>query len=157
MPLFHSSSRSNDSVPPPPPAQTNHRSRGGGLFGRRSDSPEQYDRRNGNGAPSTRSSPSHSSGGGGFFSRRRSSSSSRSPDLKHDPSILAARQKVADAEAAESAADRALNEARVAVRGAKEQVKMLEQEVLEEARRAKVKQNEAKTIKKNTGRLGRHG
>lgn len=132
MPLFRSSSRSNDSVPPPPPAQTNHRSRGGGLFGRRSDSPEQCDRGNGNGAQSTRSSPSHGSGGGGFFSRRRSSSSSRSPNLKHDPSILAARQKVADAEAAESAADRALNEARVAVRGAKEQVKMLEQEVLDE-------------------------
>ena len=64
--------------------------------------------------------------------RRRRSSSSSSVDLKHDPSILAARQKVTDAEAAESAADRALNEARAAVRGAKEQVKILEQEALDE-------------------------
>ena len=35
-------------------------------------------------------------------------------------------------EAAETAADRALNEARAAVRGAKEQVKVLEQEALDE-------------------------
>ena len=53
-------------------------------------------------------------------------------DLKHDPSIVAARQKVADAESAESAADRALNEARAAVRAAKEHVRVLEQEALEE-------------------------
>ena len=53
-------------------------------------------------------------------------------DLKHDPSIVAARQKVTDAETAESAADRALNEARAAVRAAKEHVRVLEQEALEE-------------------------
>ena len=53
-------------------------------------------------------------------------------DLKHDPSIVAARQKVTAAESAESAAARALNEARAAVRAAKEHVRVLEQEALEE-------------------------
>ncbi|KAJ3525855.1 hypothetical protein NM688_g8341 [Phlebia brevispora] len=66
-------------------------------------------------------------------------------DLKNDPSIRAARQKVSDAEAYEREADRALGQARLAVREAREHVRMLEQEVLEEARRAKAKQAEAKT------------
>ncbi|KAI0744001.1 hypothetical protein C8Q80DRAFT_873978 [Daedaleopsis nitida] len=166
MPLFRSGSRNNGHASPPPPQTETHRN--GGFFSRRSDSPEQY-----NGAESNRSSSTRSSGGGGFFSRRRSSSSS--VDLKHDPSIVAARQKVGDAEAAEFAADRALNDARNAVRTAKNHVKILEQEALNEcvlcltfspqtslnvqlrARRAKMKQAEAKTIKKSTGRLGRHG
>ncbi|KAI0645847.1 hypothetical protein C8Q79DRAFT_1010743 [Trametes meyenii] len=151
MPLFRSSSPQQE--PPPPPSPTRSR----GLFGRRSDSPEHYQNgydANGNG--STRSGSTRS---GGFFSRRRSSSSdsNHSLDLTKDPSIKAARGKVTEAEAAEAAADRALNEARTAVRGAKEQARRLEQEVLEEARRAKAKQAEAKSIKKSTGRLGRHG
>ena len=131
MPLFHHNSNSQRS-PSPPPAQTTSPSRSrGGLFGRRSDSPETYDNNSTNGNGSMRSNSTRS--GGGFFSRRRSSSSdSGMTDLKHDPSIVAARQKVTDAEAAEAAADRALNEARAAVRGAKEQVRMLEQEALEE-------------------------
>ncbi|RPD78652.1 hypothetical protein L226DRAFT_610521 [Lentinus tigrinus ALCF2SS1-7] len=155
MPLFRSNSPPRDTAPPPP-AETNHKS--GGFFSRRSDSPEHMNGYNGynntNGASSVRSGSTRSSGG--FFSRRRSLSSD-SVDLKHDPSIVAARQKVSDAEAAESAADRALNEARAAVRSAKEHVKILEQEALDEARRAKAKQAEAKNIKKSTGRLGRHG
>lgn len=132
MPLFRSHSPTSQTSPPPP-AETNHKS--GGFFSRRSDSPDYANgtngHSNGNGADSVRSGSTRSSGRGGFFSRRRSSSSD-SVDLKHDPSILAARQKVTDAEAAEAAADRALNEARAAVRSAKEQVKILEQEALEE-------------------------
>ncbi|KAI0633577.1 hypothetical protein C8Q77DRAFT_1157771 [Trametes polyzona] len=156
MPLFRSSSPQRE-VPPPQQEPSPTRSRG--FFGRRSDSPEQtngynngYNNANGNG--STRSTRS-----GGLFGRRRSSSSDSdsSVDLSKDPSIKVARQKVTEAEAAEAAADRALNEARAAVRGAKDQVRRLEQEALEEARRAKAKQAEAKTIKKSTGRLGRHG
>lgn len=127
MPLFRSRSPSGQTSPPPA-AETNHKS--GGFFSRRSDSPDSASGYNtANGASSMRSGSTRSSGG--FFSRRRSSSSD-SVGLKHDPSILAARQKVTDAEAAEAAADRALNEARAAVRSAKEHVKMLEQEALEE-------------------------
>ena len=132
MPLFRSGSRSNGSAPPPAQVESPPH-RNGGFFSRRSDSPEQYGSGYGNGAASTRSGSTR--GSGGFFSRRRSSSSDDSVgrvDLKHDPSILAARQKVTDAESAEAAADRALNEARNAVRMAKDQVKILEQEALDE-------------------------
>ncbi|KAI0663385.1 hypothetical protein C8Q70DRAFT_949496 [Cubamyces menziesii] len=157
MPLFRSSSPQREA--PPQPESPPSRSRG--LFGRRSNSLDSNSNYNGNGYDNTNSSTRSGStrhSGGGLFGRRRSSStdSDRSFDLKKDPSILAARQKVSEAEAAEAAADRALNEARSAVRSAKEHVKRLEQEALEEARRAKAKQAEAKTIK-STGRLGRHG
>jgi len=77
--------------------------------------------------------------------------------LKNDPTILAARQKVAEAEASEREADRALGQARLAVREAHEHVKMLEREALEDARRAKLKQAEAKTVSKSARGLGRHG
>ncbi|EKM54737.1 uncharacterized protein PHACADRAFT_48332, partial [Phanerochaete carnosa HHB-10118-sp] len=96
-----------------------------------------------------------SSRSGGFFSRRRSSSSD--PDLRNDSSIVAARQKVGDAEARERDADWALGQARSAVREAREHVRMLEQETLEEARRAKLKQAEAKSVSKSARGLGRHG
>ncbi|KAH9892706.1 hypothetical protein C8Q73DRAFT_699127 [Cubamyces lactineus] len=155
MPLFRSSSPQPESPP----------SRSRGLFGRRSNSLDNNSSYNGNGYnnydnsnDSMRTGSTRRSGGG-LFGRRRSSStdSDHSFNLKKDPSILAARQKVTEAEAAEAAADRALNDARSAVRSAKEHVKRLEQEALEEARRAKAKQAEAKTIRKSTGRLGRHG
>ncbi|KAI0335086.1 hypothetical protein GY45DRAFT_1431148 [Cubamyces sp. BRFM 1775] len=163
MPLFRSSSPQRE-APPPQPESPPSRSRG--LFGRRSNSLDNNSSYNGNGYNndydntnnSTRTGSTRRSGGG-LFGRRRSSStdSDRSFDLKKDPSIRAARQKVTEAEAAEAAADRALNDARSAVRTAKDHVRRLEQEALEEARRAKAKQAEAKTIKKSTGRLGRHG
>ncbi|KAI1795542.1 hypothetical protein LXA43DRAFT_991015 [Ganoderma leucocontextum] len=150
MPFFRSESPSR--APSPPPATTSPSRGPSSFFGRRAMSPESYASDNSNSSGSTRS--------GGFFSRRRSSSSDSSGRLghpKHDPSIVAARQMVTDAGSAESAADRALNEARVAVRSAKEHVRKLEQEALEEARRARAKQAEAKTIKKSSGHLGRHG
>lgn len=49
-----------------------------------------------------------------------------------DPSIVDARQRVAQAERAEQEADRALVQARAAVRDAREHVKVLEQEAAEE-------------------------
>jgi hypothetical protein len=51
---------------------------------------------------------------------------------REDASITAARQRVAGAEAAEREADRALMQARAAVREAREHVKRLEREAAEE-------------------------
>jgi len=78
-------------------------------------------------------------------------------DLRNDPTITGARQKVSDAEAFEREADRALMQARGAVREAREHVRILEREALEEARRAKAKQAEAKNVSKSARGLGRHG
>ena len=78
----------------------------GGLFHRRSD-PEPV--------------PVQQTSNGGFFKRNH-----------HDPSIVAAKQRVADAEAAERNADRALVQARAAVREAKEEIRRLEREAAEE-------------------------
>lgn len=65
----------------------------------------------------------HSNGGGSFFAFNHS---------KGDPALAAGRQKVADAEAAERAADKALSLARSSVREAKLHVKQLEEDALEE-------------------------
>lgn len=56
----------------------------------------------------------------------------RSNRLEDDPSIRLAREKVTDAENAEKEADRALDEARQRVRLARQHVKGLEREALEE-------------------------
>jgi hypothetical protein len=99
------------------------------MFSRKRDSADSY-----NSDPSYNDNQNGSSRGG-LFSRRRSSSSSsrsRSHDFKKDPSILAARQKVAEAENSERQADHALGVARSAVREARQHVQMLEREALEE-------------------------
>jgi len=153
MPLF----RSNEPAsPPPPPPQTQSPNRSRSLFSRRrSPSSEPYTPHD--------STSSAASSRGGFFSRRRSSSSDgsgsniRSGSLGGDPTISAARQKVADAEAFEREADRALGQARAAVREAREHARILEREALEDSRRAKMKQAEAKTVSKSARGLGRHG
>jgi hypothetical protein len=49
-----------------------------------------------------------------------------------DPSIMHAKQRVADAEVAEKNADTALHQARAAVREAREDIKRLEREAAEE-------------------------
>jgi len=120
----------------------------------------------------------------GFFGRRRSSSLSSSDldtrghggrhgsnKLSHsstqnsgglfhrnheDSSITSARERVLSAEMAEREADRALVQARTAVKEARNHVKMLEREAGEEARLAKIKQNQAKDISKRAKPLGRH-
>ena len=81
---------------------------------------------------------------GTLFGRRHSSQSTpvdtttttKSHNLLHrnteDSSITAARERIANAEAAERNADRALIQARVAVKEAKEHCKRLEREAAEE-------------------------
>jgi len=60
------------------------------------------------------------------------------------------------AEAAEKDADRALIQARNAVKEAREHVKRIEMEAAEEARLAKAKQAQARSISKRAEPLGRH-
>ncbi|KAJ5777648.1 hypothetical protein N7520_000894 [Penicillium odoratum] len=113
---------------------------------------------------------SHSSGHRKFgdqssrssFSSRSESSmgSSRRRSLLHrtpeDPSIQAAREQVVRAESAEQEADRALIASRRAVKEARDHVKYLEREAAEEARLARIKQEQAKSISKRAKPLGRH-
>ncbi|KAI1619009.1 hypothetical protein EDD37DRAFT_294762 [Exophiala viscosa] len=117
-----------------------------GLFGHKSEpTPAQA-------APSRHSTSSEGS--------RLSSGSRRSGGFLHrnqeDPSISDARQRVASAEAAEREADRALVQARTAVRDAREHIKRIEMEAAEEARLAKIKQQNARDISKRAKPLGRH-
>ena len=128
MPLF----KSHNQPPPPPSPPQSPPDRSRSLFSRKRDNSDPY-----NNYDNSYDDDRNGSSRGGFFSRRRSSSSSsgsrsRSHDLKKDPSILAARQKVADAENSEREADRALGMARTAVREARQHVQMLEREALEE-------------------------
>ncbi|RDL35458.1 uncharacterized protein BP5553_07389 [Venustampulla echinocandica] len=74
-----------------------------------------------------------------------------------DASIVAARQRVMSAEAAEKDADRALVQARHAVKDARDHVKRIEREAAEGARLAKLKQAQAHSISKRAKPLGRHG
>jgi len=67
-----------------------------------------------------------------------------------------AKQSLAQAEAAEREADRALFAAKNAVREAREHVHRIEREAAEEARLAKIKQGEAKALGKKSHALGRH-
>lgn len=75
------------------------------------------------------------------------------PDI--DPSIVQARERVMQAETAERDADRALESARIRVREARADVKRLELEAAEEARRAKIKQYHAREVSKRGKQLGR--
>jgi len=72
-----------------------------------------------------------------------------------DPAITAARQRVIDAEAAEGEADRALMAARNAVAEAKAIVRRLEEEAAEEARLARIKQEQAAKLGERAQPLGR--
>jgi hypothetical protein len=111
------------------------------LFRKRSQSPETPPQRNTffgkSPSPSSDSKPRSNS----FFRRGRQSSSDS--DTPHstlhrrigrtsEPTILAARQKVTDAEGAEKEADKALHSARMAVKEARKHVRNLEREAAEE-------------------------
>ncbi|EXJ90324.1 hypothetical protein A1O1_03423 [Capronia coronata CBS 617.96] len=148
MPLF--GHKNNDPVQPTPNARTSHGARHstsssdassprhgffGGSSGRRSSSSDLRDSR--------RTSTSKRTAGGLFNKNTE------------DPSISDARQRVASAERAEQEADRALVQARAAVRDARDHVKMIEREAAEEARLAKIKQQNAKDISKRAKPLGR--
>lgn len=127
------------------------------LFGNKRDSSEDYDQQfhstaAGNNQTASRFSRrsgsigSHSSGGslnhtdtgsrrsGSLFSKFRSNSvdPAFSHALTNDPALKAGRQKVTDAEHAESEADRVLDMARGAVREARQHVKDLEAAALQE-------------------------
>ncbi|KAG4420309.1 hypothetical protein IFR04_006515 [Cadophora malorum] len=108
-----------------------------------------------------------------FFGRRNRSASpvrttgrhsahSKSPPRRgllhrnEAPSILAARERVINAEKREKEADQALALARTAVREARDHIRFLEKEAAEEARLAKIKQSQAKSISKRGHGLGRH-
>ena len=140
MPLFKSH---REPSPTPEPVQEAP-NRKGSIFSRRhrSNSPV---------APEPAHEEMNGSRRGGFFSRNRSLSSSDDSSMRtgrsstvnsghklhnsrfsNDPSIIAAKQKVNDAEAAEREADKALIQARAAVRDAKQQVQNLEREIEEE-------------------------
>ncbi|KFH45542.1 hypothetical protein ACRE_035910 [Hapsidospora chrysogenum ATCC 11550] len=130
-----------------------------GLFHRRSSSPSP--------PPAGRHSTSSASSAGVGHAHGHStlqkggragsilSRFSRDGDV--DPSIVAAREQVMGAEAAEVEADRALDAARQRVREAKEHVRRLEAEAAEDARRARIKQVQAREVSKRGQGLGRHG
>ncbi|KAJ6114030.1 hypothetical protein N7523_007347 [Penicillium sp. IBT 18751x] len=100
---------------------------------------------------STRSSISSHSGSS-VRSSRRHSLLRRMPE---DPSIQAAHEQVLIAEAAEKEADKALLASKRAVKEAREHIKHLEREAAEEARLARIKQDQAKSISKRAKPLGR--
>jgi hypothetical protein len=106
MGLFSNKNNSNVQTAPPRTVHNNSPPNSkGGLFHRRSD-PEPV--------------PAQSTNGGMFHRNHQ------------DPSITHAKQRIADAENAERNADRALIQARAAVRDAREDVKRLEREAAEE-------------------------
>src|SRR5436309_1410914 len=111
MPLFGRNSANTS----PAVNETTHvdEPRRGGLF-RRHHSPDHA-------ATTTTSSNGTKSHRSGLFHRNT-----------EDPSILAARERVFSAEAAEREADKALINARAAVREARDHVKRLEREAAEE-------------------------
>lgn len=148
-----------------------------GLFGRRDPSPTPTTSTRATGRTSLSSASTstfHTAGGhgegGGLFRRGTDASSAThrrgmlrrsfghgNGAFEDDPSVADARQRVQNAEAMEREADRALEEARSSVRDAREQVKRLEEEAREEARRAKIKQHQAREVSKLGKALGRHG
>jgi hypothetical protein len=113
-------------------------------------------------------SPTGSHHGGGGVFRRSTDASNNSGrksllarsfghgnNVEMDPSIVQARERVLSAETAEREADRALEAARNHVREARAEVKRLELEAAEEAKRAKIKQYHAREVSKRGKQLGR--
>ncbi|KZT29178.1 hypothetical protein NEOLEDRAFT_1128770 [Neolentinus lepideus HHB14362 ss-1] len=117
MPLFGRSYRAQEPVPVGT-ANGATPNRTGSIFSRRR-SPDVTSARS--------TSPSSTNVGSRWF--RRSSSPS---NHGNDGTILAARQKLSDAEEAERTAERALQQARYAAHDAKEHVKIVEREAAQE-------------------------
>ncbi|PLB36390.1 uncharacterized protein BDW47DRAFT_108927 [Aspergillus candidus] len=89
-------------------------------------------------------------------SRHRSNSIfHRHEEEEEDPSIRAARQQVTRAEAMEKEASKALMATRQAVHDAREHVRRLDREASEEARLARIKQHQVRSISKRAKPLGR--
>ncbi|KAF2396308.1 hypothetical protein EJ06DRAFT_534042 [Trichodelitschia bisporula] len=144
MPLFgHRNTAATAPAHNPPPVTSTSPQRSRGLFGRRRSSSDYESGTYANGTHANGTSPQRR----GLLSRHND----------EDPSIMTARERVLGAERAEKEADRALMMARQAVREARDHVKMLEREAAEQARLAKIKQGQAKSISKRAKPLGRHG
>ncbi len=118
MPLFN-----RHTEPAPEPIEEQPR-RSGTIFSRK----------NRDLSPTNTTSTRHSNST--FHSAKSDTSQSPKRSFLHrrdeDPSITAARERVVNAEARERDADKALAEARLAVREAREQIKRLEKEAAEE-------------------------
>ncbi|KAL6870200.1 hypothetical protein ACO1O0_001538 [Amphichorda felina] len=160
MPFFGST---RNAVPPPEPepaprkapATTHDAPKKHGVFNRHSSSPSPPRGRH---SISSNSSAGHAHGSPTLHKSKTGSLLSKfGRDSDVDPSIVAARERVMGAEAAEVEADRALDAARIRVREAREHVKRLEEEAREDARRAKIKQQQAREVSKRGQGLGRHG
>jgi hypothetical protein len=175
MPFFSRNEPTPEPVYQPEPMAAEPPSRKHSLFHRNRDVSPTSSHRAGSIASSaggagpgyTNNVGSHAgsnSGGGLFRHSTDSSAASRGRrSLFHrdngsqalDPSILQAREHVMQAETAEVDADRALGEARMRVRAAQDHVWRLEEEAKEEARRAKIKQQQAREVSKRGQGLGR--
>ncbi|PTB62660.1 hypothetical protein BBK36DRAFT_1128472 [Trichoderma citrinoviride] len=170
MPFFSRSEPSPEPVYHPEPAEQPP-SRKHSLFHRNRDrdvSPLSSQRA-GSVASSSGGNPGAVNNSGGLFRHSTDSSAGSSGRRRGlfghrdnvggsgalDPSIVQAREHVMQAEAAEVEADRALGEARMRVRAAKDHVWRLEEEAKEEARRAKLKQEQAREVSKRGRGLGR--
>ncbi|EHK17295.1 uncharacterized protein TRIVIDRAFT_41854 [Trichoderma virens Gv29-8] len=167
MPFFSRSEPEPEPVYQPEPV-AEPPSRKHSLFHRNRDVSPTSSHRTSSVASSNGGGPGYKAGsnsGGGLFRHSTDSSagSRGRRSLFHrdgggmalDPSILQAREHVMHAEAAEVEADRALGEARMRVRAAKDHVWRLEEEAKEEARRAKIKQEQAREVSKRGQGLGR--
>ena len=115
MPLFKSSSQRRAASASP----TRESTTSGGMFSRNSRSSMD--------SGSSASTNGGSRSGGGFLGLGRNKNY-----LDNDPSIVGARQKIADAERAERDADEALRQARIRTNEARDTVRILEREALEE-------------------------
>ena len=120
MPLFGNKHKAVEPTPAPVHTTTSPRSSGGFFSRRRSSSPSSsdLDTRNGRHGHTVATKPARSSG---LFHRDH-----------EDGSIVSARERVLSAETAEREADRALMQARTAVKDARNHVKLLEKEAAEE-------------------------
>ncbi|KAI1778933.1 hypothetical protein F4818DRAFT_437736 [Hypoxylon cercidicola] len=153
MPLFSSRQPQEEVVQEPVPEKRQSHS----LFGSRHRSPSPSTMRT---ARTSTTSSSHRSDGTSpsrtrsVLQRTFGHGNTSNPDM--DPSIVQARERVMQAETAERDADRALESARIRVREARAEVKRLELEAAEEARRAKIKQYHAREVSKRGKQLGRH-
>jgi len=138
MPLF---GRSTAAEPATTTTMTNEApNRRRSMFGRRNSTPEHTTTTH----TTHKTSPTRGTGTGVLHRHHE------------DASISSARDQIFRAEEAEREADKALYQAKVAVREARERMKVLEKEAAEEARLAKIKQNQAKAIGKRGKALGRH-
>ncbi|KAF2002612.1 hypothetical protein P154DRAFT_532841 [Amniculicola lignicola CBS 123094] len=154
MPLFGSRNKT------PPPTQSRS------MFSRSQTPPPQQSRsmfsRRRSSSPSVNNTSRHSMSHTHHTTTSTTSPNRHSGGLTNilhrneDASITNARSSLIQAEHAEREADRALIAAKAAVREAREHVKRLEREAAEEARLAKIKQSQARSMGKRGKALGRH-